>query len=228
MSQTANSTEPPPLPSPTRRNWVWFSFQCILGLFFLIWFRYRARGVERIPKTGGGLFLINHQSFLDPLLVGMPLSRPVSYLARDSLFKVPFIGWVLRKTYVMPINRDSSGTGPIKEGVRRIKHGFLVGIFPEGTRSRDGAVGQLKPGFVTFIRRTKSPVFPVGIAGADKAFPRSSWFIKPRRIRIVFGAPFSPEELDQLSQRGREHELVALAHERISQCQREAEEWRQQ
>ena len=214
------------LPSPTRRNWVWFSFQFLMRLVFVVWLRYRARGVEKIPHSGGCLFLINHQSYLDPLLVGLPLHRPVSYLARDSLFPVPVIGWILRKTYVMPISRESASTTSIRAAVRRLKHGFLLGIFPEGTRSKDGSVGELKPGFITFVRRAKSPVFPVGIAGAHKAMPRNSWFMKPYKVAVVFGDPLLPEDVERLSRRGQEEKFLAFVRHRIAECQQEAETWR--
>ncbi|MDB5335676.1 MAG: phospholipid/glycerol acyltransferase, partial [Planctomycetaceae bacterium] len=77
-------------------------------VFFALWLRYRARGLEHIPATGGGLVLANHLSFLDPLMIGLPLNRPISYLARDSLFRVPAIGWLLRRTYVKPISRENA------------------------------------------------------------------------------------------------------------------------
>src|SRR5205809_1013122 len=87
---------------PERRNWVWWSFQVVLRLFFAVWLRYRARGHQQLAGCGGMLLVINHQSFLDPLLVALPLTRPVSFLARVSLFRVPVVGWVLRNTYVFP------------------------------------------------------------------------------------------------------------------------------
>ena len=213
------------LPHPTRRNFAWWSIQLVLRHLFVVWFRYRARGVEKIPVRGGGLVLVNHQSFLDPLLVGAALSRPVSYLARDSLFRVPIVGAILRATYVKPINRESAGTASIRGAVARMEHGFLVGIFPEGTRTRDGSIGVFKPGFVAMIRRTRLPVYPVGIAGANEAFPRDGWQIRPRQIRVVFGDPFTPEELEPLSRRGCEEELLAVVRERVVRCQREAQAW---
>jgi 1-acyl-sn-glycerol-3-phosphate acyltransferase len=158
-------------------------------------------------------------------LVGAPLSRPVSYLGRDSLFPVPIIGWILRSTYVMPISRTATTTGPIKEAVRRMRHGFYVGIFPEGTRTRDGRMGVVKPGFIALVRRANVPVYPVGIAGAYRAFPRGTLAIRRRRVRVVFGEPFSAEELEELCRRGREEDMAALAKERIAACQEEAEAW---
>jgi 1-acyl-sn-glycerol-3-phosphate acyltransferase len=229
---TAQGSNPKPsnteLPHPTNRNWSWLVIQYAMSLVFTFWLRYRARGVEKLPKTGGGLILINHQSFLDPLLVGLPLQRPVSYLARDSLFTIPLVGWVVRNTYVMPINRKSATTGMIKQAVNRLKHGFLVGIFPEGTRSTDGTIGLFKPGFIALIRRAKLPVYPAGIAGAYEALPRGSCFLYPRKIHVVFGEPFTQDELDVLTQRGNEERLVTLVRDRVEQCQAEAESWRRQ
>lgn len=235
MSATQTATPAPAVlcrtersPDPYRRNWVWFSIQVALRLIFTVWLRYRARGVEKIPRTGGALFLINHQSFLDPLLVGLPLSRPVSYLARNTLFTVPVIGWILRHTYVLPIDRESAGTASIRVAIERMQQGFLVGIFPEGTRTRDGRVGEFKPGFVALVRRAKLPVYPVGIAGAFEAFPRSLWNMRLSPVRVVFGDPLSPDEIEQLGGRGRgrEEEFVQTVRERVIACQREAEAWR--
>lgn len=213
-------------PDPYRRNWLWFSCQVVLRLVFTVWLRYRARGVEKIPRTGGALFLINHQSFLDPLLVGLPLNRPVSYLARDTLFSLPVIGWILRHTYVLPIDRDSAGTGSLRVAIERMRRGFLVGIFPEGTRTPDGGVGDFKPGFVALVRRAKAPVYPIGIAGAFEAFPRKLSRMKLSRVRVVFGDPFTPEEIERLASRGREAEFVEMVRKRVIACQREAEAWR--
>lgn len=223
---TTEMTKTDPHESPIRRNWTWSTIQVILGLIFVTWLRFRARGVNKIPTSGGGLFVANHQSFLDPLLIGLPLKRPVSYLARDSLFRIPVIGWILRSTYVKPINRDNASTASIRQTVERMKQGFLCGIFPEGTRSRTGEVGEFKPGFVALARRVDLPIFPVGIAGANLALGRNSLILKPYRVCIVYGDPIFPDEISELRQRGREHDLVNYVRERVLLCQKEAEAWR--
>lgn len=210
-----------PLPDPLRRNWFWFTAQQIAQLLFTIWFRVRAYGIENLP-TGGALLLINHQSFLDPLMVGLPLSRPLSYLARENLFQVPFVGWVLRHTYVIPISRERGGAESLRESIRRMDHGFLVGIFPEGTRSSDGKLGELKSGFISLVRRTKVPVIPVGVAGAFESFPRNARFPRMGQIRVVYGQPLDPTRLIELSQPGREAELVEWTRNAIQVCLDEA------
>ena len=215
-----------PLPDPLRRNWIWFMLQQIFQTLFTVWFRYRAQGLEHLPESGA-LLLINHQSFLDPLLVGLPLRRPVSYLARENLFRVPVMGWLLKRTYVMPISRESAGTESLRESLRRMDHGFLVGIFPEGTRTLNGGLRELKPGFVALIRRTNVPVIPVGVAGAYEAFPRGAWLPRPSQIRIVYGPPLDPIRLAELSQKGREAELVEWSRVSIQACLDKANALRQ-
>lgn len=192
----------------------------------MVWLKYQARGLENLPKSGGGLVLVNHQSFLDPTLVGLPLQRPVSYLARDSLFRVPVIGWVLRNTYVMAINRDAASTASIRMALKRMNDGFLVGLFPEGTRSADGKVGDFKPGFISLIRRAQVPVYPVGIAGAYEAMPRGGLRLWAQRVRVVYGEPLSVDEVTRLSAKGREEELVAFVRAAVEACQKEAQQWR--
>lgn len=219
----------PPLPSdgsPTRRNCIWWLFQMPARVFFAVWLRYRVRGLEHIPATGGGLILANHLSFLDPLMIGLAMTRPISFLARDSLFRVPVIGWILRRTYVKPISRENASTASIRETVQRAEQGFLCGLFPEGTRSASGEMGEFKPGFIALARRMELPIYPVGIAGTHLALGRKSYFLKPYRVRVVFGPPILPAEIAELKVRGREQELVEFVRQRVVACQREAETWR--
>jgi len=210
---------------PERRNWVWSVIQIVLRLAFALWLRYRARGHDKITHRGGMLLIINHQSFLDPLLVGLPLRRPVSFLARDNLFRVPFVGWVLRNTYVLPINRESAATGALREMIARLKAGFWVGIFPEGTRSADGSLGEIKPGFLAMLRRANVPVCPVGIAGADHALGRNHKIPHLSTVRVVFGDPISAEQVAETLKLG-ETALLDLIRSRLEECMTQACDWR--
>lgn len=225
--RSAAPLTPSSLPHPTRRNLLWLSLQWLIRLVFTVWMRYRARGLQHVPAEGGGLVLVNHQSFIDPLLVGLALSRPISFVARDNLFRVPVIGWILRKTYVMPINREAASTASIREAVARIRHGFLVGIFPEGTRSDDAEVGPFKPGFLALLRRAKSPVFPVGVAGGNDVMPRGRLRLRPRRTCVVYGTPLSIDELERLAATGDEA-LIGELRARVVRCAREAAEWKRE
>ncbi len=182
-----------------------------------MWLRVSGSGLENIDNSKGGLFLINHQSFLDPLLAAVLLTRPVSFLARDSLFKVPVLGWLLRHTYVMPISREAARGGSIRMAVERMEQGYLVGVFPEGTRSSGAEVRTFRPGFLAMVRRTNQPVYPVGISGSDQAMPKGAWFIRPKRIHIVYGKPFTHDELARL-EKGDTDGFCELAHKCVSDC----------
>jgi 1-acyl-sn-glycerol-3-phosphate acyltransferase len=227
MTAPVNGDRSAELPDPLSPNRLWRFCRFVLRNVFVFWLDFRARGHDGLP-AGGALVLANHESFLDPFLIGLPFKRTISYLARHNLFSVPFVGFMLRNTYVIPINRDSAGTASIREATRRMQHGFLVGIFPEGTRSDDHQLGELKPGFIALLRYGKSPVVPVGVAGAGHSLPRGGKWIRRGRIRVVYGRPIDWSELEPLTSRGREPELLALIRERMLNVCREAAEWRQQ
>ncbi|QDT17344.1 1-acyl-sn-glycerol-3-phosphate acyltransferase [Alienimonas californiensis] len=186
----------------------------------------RAAGTERLRGEGGGLLLANHQSFLDPIVLGLPLERSITFLARDSLFRLPGFGRYLRAMKTLPIARDAPATAVMRAALAAIERGELVGLFPEGTRTADGSLGPLKPGFVTLARRSGRPVYPVGIAGAFECLPRSRKLPipGPGRVRVVFGAPIPPERLNAA---GGAAEIVVLVSERIAAAHAAAVRWRE-
>lgn len=211
---------------PTHRNLMWRAAQLLAWFVFPVWFRYRARGLEHIPRQGPALLLINHQSYLDPLFVPLRFRRPVCYLARDDLFRVPLVGAILRTAYVIPVKRDSPGKSSVVRCIERLESGFIVGIFPEGTRTRDGTVGRFRPGFLAILRRCNVPVIPVGIAGANLAMPRGAFWIRPRSVRVVIGPPLESYTFAHRSDRTDEGKLVESARRQVVRCQTEAERWR--
>ena len=224
MSETRDRTptegsEPglsPIVPTLEWRLWRVF-FRCLLTPTL----QYRARGVENLPD-GPALLMANHQSFLDPLLIGLPLARPISFVARDTLFEAPLIGRILRRTYVMPIRQESAASS-IRMPIARLKDGFYVGLFPEGARTEDGQLAALRPGFAAVLRRANAPVIPIGIAGAYEAYPRDATLPRPGKVRVVFGEPV---DLSSHVERGREAELLERATVLLREVTDEAAAWR--
>lgn len=202
-----------------QRNLVWRTIQFVLQIVFGLWLRYRSKNKQNLTDLEGALLLVNHQSFLDPLLVGLPLQRPVSFLARDSLFRIPVISWIMRKTYVIPISRSAASTESMRKAIDRIQQGYLVGIFPEGTRCTDGSIGEIKPGFISLIRRAKCPVVPIGIENAYNAYTKGAKLLRPAPVAVSFGPPLDPERLKELAARGREDELLAWIREELLEQQ---------
>lgn len=205
-------------PTPPGRNLIWRVLHVPFRWFCRWWLHVEAEGLEHIDNTRGGLLLLNHQSYLDPLLAAVLMRRPVAFLARDSLFRVPLLGALLRRTYVIPISRQAVRSGSIRDAIQRLEEGHLVGIFPEGTRSSGNDVQTFRPGFLAMVRRTNLPVYPVAIAGADRVFPRGAWFVRPGRIRIVYGTPLTQNELLDPNNGSDDKALAEFARSRVAEC----------
>ncbi|MCP4190242.1 MAG: 1-acyl-sn-glycerol-3-phosphate acyltransferase [Planctomycetaceae bacterium] len=184
----------------------------------VICFQIRCEGREQIPISGGVLVCSNHQSYLDPVLIGMACDRRMNYLARDTLFDSKMLGWLMRWYDAIPIQRDGFGLSGIKETLKRLKREEMVLIFPEGTRTLTGQIGPLKPGFCSLARRGTVALLPVAIAGAFEAWPRGQKLPSRSQIQIQFGPPIPPEEIAKLS----DEQLVDCLQTRISDCFQEA------
>lgn len=197
-----------------RRNLVWLLVHCIVYLPLRLWCRTHVVGRENLDAEQGGILLINHQSYIDPLFVAVRLNRPVSYLARDSLFKVPFIGWILRNTYVIPISRTAFRGGSIRTAMERFEQNHLVGIYPEGTRSV-GPPKDFRGGFLSLVRRSDVPVYPVAIVGADKVMPKGAFFIRPGKVTVVYGEPLPEDDLEQLRNSSDDKAMTHMVRERV-------------
>lgn len=180
----------------------------------MVFFSYRSAGRERVPLEGGALLLANHQSFLDPIFFGLSCRRMLNYVARDSLFNIPGLSWLIRSLDAIPIDREGTGLAGLKETLRRLKQGDIVVVFPEGTRSEDGEVGPLKPGFAAVARRSKVAIIPAAVDGAHRAWPRERMLPRLTRIQVEFGESLSADEITQLT----DDELLVEVERRIRAC----------
>src|SRR5262249_12056280 len=156
----------------------------------------------------------NHERHLDPILVGLACDRRLNYVARDTLFGFAPFRWLINSLDAIPIDREGIGLAGLKESLRRLKNGELLLIFPEGTRTRDGEVGHLKPGFVALARRSKVPLLPVAIDGAYEAWPRKNLLPGLAVIHIRIGEPISPSEIAQRD----DQSLLEEVARRIRNC----------
>lgn len=177
-------------------------------------FQFRCHGRQHEPREGPVLVCSNHQSFLDPVAIGMVFHRRLNYLARKSLFRGGPFRWLIEVLDAIPIEREGLGMAGLKESLRRLQHGEMVLIFPEGTRTPDGAVRPLKPGFCVLARRTNACLLPVAIDGAYDAWPRTSRFPRPGAICVCIGEPIAAEFV----RRAGERQLVEEVERCIRQC----------
>ena len=185
-------------------------------------FGIRVFGRELAPRDGTALICANHQSFFDPVLVGLALDVRLNYMARKNLFDVPGLKHLIQYLDAIPIDRDGPGLAGLKETMKRLKRGEQVLIFPEGTRTRDGEVASLKSGFVTLARRTSAPLVPFGIDGAYQAWPRTQKLPRRSQIALVVGESISADEVTALS----DTVLVAELERRIRACHAQARDYR--
>ncbi len=197
-----------------RRRWYRF-VRAVCFLAAKIFFRYQSLGSNRVPESGPLLLLSNHQSNLDPVLVGIGTRRPVNSLARQTLFDTPGLAWMIRSLDAIPIDRDGLGLAGLKETLRRLRRDEAVLLFPEGRRSDDGQLAALKPGVCALARRGRATLVPVGIDGAFEAWPRRRRLPRPGRIWVCYGEPIDPETVSKCS----DTELLDLLSERIRECQ---------
>src|SRR5689334_2778005 len=164
----------------------WVCFRTLYKTYF----RARMYHAERVPESGPVIIASNHASFLDPPLVGSCLHRGISYLARDTLFRYPGIGWLLRKWESVPVDREGGGAAGLRAILDRLLAGGGIILFPEGTRTRDGKLQPARSGIGLVVIKSTAPVVPVRVFGTYEAFGKHVRFPRPfHRVVVKYGKP---------------------------------------
>jgi 1-acyl-sn-glycerol-3-phosphate acyltransferase len=170
---------------------VWLLYRVCrssLVVFFRVLFGCRVYGAHYLPRTGGYIIASNHVSFLDPLAVGVGVSRPLRFLARHDLFRNPYFGWLIRNVGAIPIKKDRMDLAGLKNAIRIIREGQILVIFPEGRRMdvRDKLV-EPSPGVGFLASLAGVPIIPARVVGTEKALPKNSFFIRLAKVSVYFG-----------------------------------------
>ena len=155
-------------------------------------------GMENIRLDKAHIFVANHQSFFDIFALSGYLSVPIIWVAKASLFRIPFLGWAMKAAGYISVERENRKMAykAFLKTIERVKAGYSVVIFPEGTRSEDGSIGPFKKGSHLLAQRSNTPMVPVTIVGSGKIIKKGSGMIKPGGIRIVVSAPVSCSQKD--------------------------------
>jgi len=182
----------------------------------LVGLRTQVEGRENVP-AGTVLFLANHTSFIDPVPIVEALPRRVAILAKESLFKIPVVGWAFWLAGFVPVNRSSreSAIESVEKAAQRLKAGTSFLAYPEGTRSYDGRLLPFKRGVFVMAIRAGVPIVPMVAIGVHRLMPKGTWKIRPGRVWVRFGEPietssYSLEERAVLMNRVRSAMSVLL------------------
>jgi glycerol-3-phosphate dehydrogenase (NAD(P)+) len=175
----------------TRRhsvNWPFYLLtRVFLTPFFLVYFRYARTGREHARLKGGLIVAANHRSFLDPFAIGgcLPWRRPMNYVAKVELFERRWQGWCLSRLGALPVRRGESDEEAMETARQIVERGGVVCIFPEGTRTRRGALGNPRRGVGRLALQTGAPVIPTAVLGTEHV--RRGWRIRPRKVKVRLG-----------------------------------------
>jgi 1-acyl-sn-glycerol-3-phosphate acyltransferase len=178
-------------------NFVYFAGWSMFRVMYAICFRWRVFNPERVPPAGPVILASNHASYLDPPLVGSGLRRGINYLARESLFRFPLMGWLLRKWNCVPVDRDGGGAAGLRAILDRLLAGGAIILFPEGTRTRDGRLQPARSGIGLTVIKSSATVVPVRVFGTYEAYGRHMRFPRPHRVVVKYGMPMSFDKLRQ-------------------------------
>jgi len=161
---------------------------------FRVLFTYDCVGEENVPASGAALVVANHPSYLDPVLLALQVKRPIRFMAWDALFRVPLLGPVIRAFGAFPVDtRRGKGRDAYEKARALLEAGEVVGLFPEGGRSRTGWMEpRLREGAARLALETGAPLVPATIAGAYRAWPHYQSLPRPARIRVRFHDPIDP------------------------------------
>jgi len=157
--------------------------------YFKFFYRLEVIGEDhfaKIPEDQGILLCANHVSLLDPPAIGCASPRELSFMAKAELFKIPIFNKLITTLNAFPIRRGQSDRASLKTGIDILNQGKTLVVFPEGTRSKDGLIGEGKPGAGFLALRSDAVVMPVAVIGRYKLF---------RKTKIAFGAPMQMDEM---------------------------------
>ena len=168
------------------------------AMFYRIWWliltgpiraywRIRVQGRDNLPRRGGVILASNHQSGLDPVVVGGIVNRPIYWLAKIEYVVTPKVAWFFRSVGVIPVNRDAPEHVALENAAATVRSGKIFGIYPEGTRSPDGRIYKGYTGVARIADMTGAPVVPCGVLNTLEALPKGKIMARPLKCEVRFG-----------------------------------------
>lgn len=196
-----------------------FLSACVCRIFG----RWQVIGRENIPQSGGALLCGNHISYIDPPALGGGATRPVHFMAKLELFKVPVLGFLIKNVGAFPVKQHMADRTALKTAVDYLQKGEVVGMFPEGARIYGGKLAEALPGVGMIVLRAKVSVIPVALINTDKLLPPHSMFFHFSRVKVIYGKPV---QLDDLYEKGGRETVDEVGKRIMSAIQELLEKYR--
>lgn len=183
---------------------VYYIVRNLIKVFLLLFNRWEVRGEENIPATGPVVLVANHVSYWDPPVVGSAVSRKVHFMAKEELFRVPLLKLLLPHLECFPVKRGKADMGALRTALKYLSGNEVIGIFPEGTRSKNGELQEFEQGAGLIAVKGGATVIPIALFGTRKAFPASL----RGHIRVQIGEPLRYQDLQGKKLNGEDLERV--------------------
>ena len=168
-------------------QWVLEMIRPMVGVFSRALWKIEFYGVENVPERGGLIIAANHQTYLDPLWLSLPIKRPTRYLAWSAAFRWPVVGTGLKWFGAWPLALEGSDPAAIRTSLQWLRNGGAVVIFPEGARSTDtGELDRFKAGAVRLALEAQVPILPVTIKGGNRVWPKGWRFPRPGKVVVTY------------------------------------------
>jgi len=187
----------------------YYVVKAICWLILKIFWRMEIIGIENLPESGGFIIASNHVSYLDPAVLVASSNKKIYFLTKKEVFKNTFVSFILKNLNAFSVDRRNVDMLAFKKAINILREEKVLGIFPEGTRSSNGELQELKLGAIKIAIKTGVPILPVGIFGTYKIYPRDIKFpiLFKHKIIVKYGAP---QYLDKLKSRDKVYQIEEL------------------